>query len=61
MSVILVTCHVVVVRNVKLRTRVRGRSEWKSSGWHKVRGHKVSRARKNIEQKGVSEDNEEQI
>jgi hypothetical protein len=30
-------------------------------GWHKAQGRRVSRARKNIEQKGVSEDINEQI
>jgi hypothetical protein len=31
----------------------------RGSGWCKAQGHEVSRARKNIEQKGVSEDIDE--
>ncbi len=61
MSVILATCRTVVVRNVELRTGVRGRSEWKSSGWHRARGCKSIYNKKNISQKGVSKANEEQI
>ncbi len=61
MSIILVTCHVAVVKNVELRTGVRGQSEWKNSGWRRARGHESVYNEKNIGQKGVSKDNKEQI
>jgi hypothetical protein len=53
-----VTCHTVVVKDIELRTGVRGQSEYCSRGsrWHKARGCEVSRARKNVKQKGVSKD-----
>ena len=61
MSVILATCHTAVVKNVELRTGVRGRSEWKSSRWCRAQGRESVYNEKDVGQKGVSKDNEEQI
>ncbi len=61
MSIIPATCCAVVVKNVELRTGVRGQSEWESSGWHRAQGRESVYNKKNVGQKGVSKDNEEQI